>query len=85
MIFNETDLVDLKGDVKIVGSDGSTFYGDQLYWDQKAKWIFTDNAFRTNLKNNNRTSGKILDSNEKLTDALVRGASDEFYIKPKDE
>jgi LPS export ABC transporter protein LptC len=85
VIFNETDLVDLKGDVKIVGSDGSTFYGDQLYWDQKAKWIFTDNPFRTNLKNNNKTSGKILDSNEKLTNALVRGASDEFYIIPKDE
>lgn len=85
IIFNQTDLVDLQGDVRIIASDGSTFYGDQLYWDQRAQWIFTDHSFRTDLKNNNKTSGDILDSNEKLTEALVRNSSDVYYIKPKDE
>ncbi len=85
VMFSETDLVDLKGNVRIVGSDGSTFYGDQLYWDQKARWIFTDRSFRTDLTNNNKTSGDILDSNEKLTKALVRNSSDVYYVKPEDE
>lgn len=85
VIYSETDLVDMVGNVKIVSADGSTFYGDQLYWDQKAKWILTNQPFRSELTNNNRTSGDILDSNEKLTNAIVRNASDSFYVKPKDE
>ncbi len=85
VIFSESDLVDLKGNVKIVGTDGSTFFGDQLYWDQKSQWIFTDKSFRTDLTNNNETSGDILDSNEKLTKALVRNSSDVYYVKPEDE
>jgi LPS export ABC transporter protein LptC len=85
VIFPGTDLVDMNGNVKIVAADGSTFYGQQLYWDQKAKWILTDQPFRTELNNNNRTTGDILDSNQKLSNALVRNASDQFYVKPKDE
>jgi LPS export ABC transporter protein LptC len=85
VIFTGTDLVDMNGNVKIVAADGSTFYGQQLYWDQKAKWILTDQPFKTELNNNNRTTGDILDSNQKLSNALVRNASDQFYVKPKDE
>lgn len=85
VLFTETDLVDMNGNVKIVSADGSTFYGQQLYWDQRAKWILTNQPFRTELNNNNRTTGDILDSNEKLSNALVRNASDQFYVKPKDE
>ncbi len=83
--FNETSLIDLQGNVVITTSEGNTFYGDQLYWDRKSKWIFTDKAFRTDLVNNSKTAGDILDSNERLTNAAVRNARDMYYIKPKDE
>ncbi len=85
VIFNETDLVDMTGNVKIVAADGNTFYGEQLYWDQRSKWIFTGQPFRTELNNNNRTTGTILDANENLTIAFVRYANDTFYIQPKNE
>ncbi len=83
--YNETNLVDLQGNVKIVTSEGNTFYGDQLYWDRKSKWIFTDQPFRTDLVNSSKTAGDIIDSNERLTNASVRNARDAYYIKPKDE
>jgi hypothetical protein len=35
---------------------------------KRAKWILTNQPFRTEL-NNNRTTGDILDSNEKLSNA----------------
>ncbi|KQC34433.1 hypothetical protein AAU57_00150 [Nonlabens sp. YIK11] len=85
VIYNDTDLVDLIGNVTIVTSDGNTFYGDQLYWDQKSKWIFTNEPFNTDLKNSSKTSGDIIDSNEKLTQALVRNARDQYYVKPINE
>jgi hypothetical protein len=36
---------------------------------KRAKWILTNQPFRTELNNNNRTTGDILDSNEKLSNA----------------
>ena len=84
VIYNETDLVDLTGNVVIETTDGNKFYGDQLYWDQKSKWIFTNQPFRTELNNSSQTSGDIIDSNEKLTEALVRNARDQYYVKPTD-
>jgi len=86
VIYNETNLVDLTGNVKIVTSDGNTFYGEQLYWNQDAKWIFTDQPFRTDLKEKGKTSGDILDSSEQLgSKALVRNARDVYYIKTTNE
>jgi len=84
VIYNETNLVDLVGNVVIVTTDGSTFLGDQLYWDQSAQWLFTDKPYKGFI-NKSQVSGDIIDSNEKLTKALVRNASDAYYIKPTNE
>lgn len=83
--YRETNLTDLIGNVEIETTDGNKFYGEQLYWDQNSEWIFTNKSFRTELTNSSATSGDIIDSNEKLTEALVRNASDAYYIKPTDE
>jgi LPS export ABC transporter protein LptC len=85
VMYQETDLVDLQGNVRIVSHDGNTFNGDQLYWDQNAEWIFTDQSFTTNLPETGRTSGDILDSNESLNKALVRNSSDVYYVQPSEQ
>lgn len=81
IMYSESDLVDLRGNVTIINHDGNTFNGTQLYWDQTAQWIFTDNAFTTNLKSAS-TSGKMLDANENLEETIVRDNDDQFYRKP---
>lgn len=78
IMYNDSDLVDLKGAVTIIDSDGNTFNGEQLYWDQKSKWIFTDKTFSTNLKNA-VTSGDMLDANEGYKKITVRNSNDQFY------
>ena len=86
IVYTETNLVNLEGNVKILTTDGNTFYGEQLYWDQNAKWIFTDQPFRTELSNSSKTSGNILDSSQEFgIKAVVRDASDLYYVKPTDE
>lgn len=78
IMYSESDLVDLKGNVTIINHDGNTFHGSQLYWDQQAKWIFTDESFNTVLKNA-VTSGKMLDADEDLGKTIVRNNNDQFY------
>ncbi len=89
--YDLTDIVDLRGNVRIIRADGNTFAGDQLYWDQSDKWIFTNQAFETRLKDAEtqadlgNTSGTVLDSDENLKLVQVRKADDAFLINQDNE
>ncbi|AGC77124.1 DUF1239 domain containing protein [Nonlabens dokdonensis DSW-6] len=86
-LYDETNLIDLRDNVKIVTSDGNIFMGDQLYWDQKAKWIFTNQEFETSIVNSEdnqnigKTTGTVLDANENLKKLIARDPDDTFVPK----
>ncbi len=44
--FKQTNIIDLKGNVKINSQDGQTLETDQLYFDQKNEWFFTEKSFK---------------------------------------
>ena len=44
--FKSTNIIDLKGNVKINSQDGQTLETDQLYFDQKNEWFFTEKSFK---------------------------------------
>lgn len=44
-VFARTSLVNLIGSVRIDMPDGKRLETDQLYWDRKENWIFTDGSF----------------------------------------
>ncbi len=44
--YKPTNIIDLKGNVKINSQDGQTLETDQLYFDQKNEWFFTENSFK---------------------------------------
>lgn len=44
--FKNTDLIDLQGDVQIWNDDGSRLETEQLYFDQKNEWFFTEKKFK---------------------------------------
>ena len=45
ILYNNTGIIDLQGNVMLKGSDGSTLETPQLYWDADAEWIFTEETF----------------------------------------
>lgn len=45
VIYPETKLIDLQGDVNVVTSDGKRLKAPQLYFDQVNNWIFTEREF----------------------------------------
>nr|WP_282097935.1 LPS export ABC transporter periplasmic protein LptC [Sinomicrobium weinanense] len=45
IIYQATDMTDLRGNVILHTHDGKKLETSQLYWDQKNKWVFTKERF----------------------------------------
>jgi len=70
IVYNETDLMDLQGQVVIATKDNDTLFAEQLFYDQKKEWLFTNKpvTFRTGL---DLIHGNGFDSDTKFTNAEV--------------
>ena len=44
--YANTDIIDLQGNVKITSSDGNVLETEQLYYDQKNEWFYTEKYFK---------------------------------------
>lgn len=44
--YAKTDIIDLQGNVKITSNDGKLLQTEQLYYDQKNEWFFTEKHFK---------------------------------------
>lgn len=44
--FKNTELIDLQGSVKITNETGQLFETDQLYFDQKNEWFYTEKKYK---------------------------------------
>lgn len=44
--YAKTDIIDLQGNVKITSSDGNVLQTDQLFYDQKNEWFYTEKNFK---------------------------------------
>ena len=45
LLYNATDLIDLRKNVVLTSSDGSLLKTDQLFWDASNEWLFTERPF----------------------------------------
>jgi LPS export ABC transporter protein LptC len=70
--YEETSLVDLRKNVKLLTSDSLELMADQIFWDQKNKWVFTDQPYRIRFKDGSYNDGQGFDSNEDFTTFLSR-------------
>jgi len=46
--YKLTNIIDLEGNVKITSQDGQILETEQLYFDQKNEWFFTEKSFKFN-------------------------------------
>jgi len=68
MVYSQTNLIDLQGNVVIESYDGKKLETPQLYWDRKNKWIFTENKFTyTNPADGTIMDGEGMDFNRDFT------------------
>lgn len=66
ILYNQTKIVDLQGNVLLLSHDGSRLETDQMYWDSEKEWLFTEQPFT--FKNVNYDIAAIrLDTNKEFT------------------
>ncbi len=64
IIYSNTSLIDLRGNVILETHDGKLLEAPQLYYDQTNEWIFTQNRFKyTNPEDGTVMDGEGMDFN----------------------
>lgn len=64
IIYSNTNLLDLQGNVTLTTYDGKKLEAPQLYWDRKQDWIFTQQKFKfTNPEEGTIMDGEGMDFN----------------------
>lgn len=57
--YKQTNIIDLQGKVKITSEDGQVLETEQLYFDQKNQWFYTEKKFKLTDANNTSTGQGI--------------------------
>ena len=63
--YGETDVIDLQGNVVLSTHNKDTLYAEQLYYDQKREWLFTNQPVTLKF-GRNRQNGNGFDSDSKF-------------------
>jgi LPS export ABC transporter protein LptC len=68
IVYSQTNLIDLRGNVVLESHDGKKLETDQLYFDRKNNWIFTEASFKyTNPEDRTVMDGEGMDFNKDFT------------------
>lgn len=65
--FKGTNIIDLRGNVKITSEAGERLETEQLYFDQKNEWFFTEKNFKFTDPKGSSTTGQGIDFNKDFT------------------
>jgi len=66
ILYNDTRLIDLKGNVRLKSHDGSLLTTSQLFWDAELEWLFTEKPF--SFEDNDYNFDALrLDTNKEFT------------------
>mgnify|MGYP002044527700 CR=1 FL=1 len=66
ILYSDTKLIDLKGNVRLKSHDGSVLTTTQLFWDAESEWLFTEQPFRFEDSDYNFEALR-LDTNKEFT------------------
>ena len=70
IVYSDTDLIDMRDNVVITTHDNSVLKTDQLYYDKKKNWLFTNVPVEFKTKQD-LIKGNGFDSDSKFTNAEV--------------
>jgi LPS export ABC transporter protein LptC len=85
VIYDETGLIDLQGNVIVVTKDSTRLMAEQLYWDQNNNWVFTDEPNTIRFKNGALNEGRGFDSNQEFSNFRSRSNVGVQIIEEKEK
>lgn len=79
IVYNDTDIIDLRGNVIIAMSTKDTLFTEQLYYNKENNWLF--NNIKATLKSRDYvTNGVGFDSNDDFTNAQILEVTGQFAV-----
>lgn len=70
--YEQSGLVDLQGNVKIVTGDSTVLTARQLYWDQNRQWLFTDLDYTLKMNDGTINNGNGFDARQNFDNFISR-------------
>lgn len=67
IFYEETGLIDMRGNVDIKTADSTHLMAKQLYWDQSINWVFTDQPYKSILPDGTVNEADGFDANQDFT------------------
>lgn len=83
--YDNTGIVDLRDNVVLITHDSLVLRADQLYWDQKNEWVFTNKPYQIEFKDGSYNDGAWFDSSQDFTTFLSRKNAGVQLIDTKKE
>ena len=83
--YENTGIIDMRDDVVLVTHDSLVLRADQLYWDQKNQWVFTNQPYQIEFKDGSYNDGAWFDSSQDFTTFLSRKNAGVQLIDTKKE
>ena len=84
IVYSETDLIDLQGNVILATHSKDTLFAEQLYYDQKTEWLFTNTPV-TLRSGNEIQHGNGFDSDSDFENFQVLDVNGVVYLDDEDK
>lgn len=81
IVYNVTDLIDLQGNVILITPQNDSLFAEQLYYDQKNKWLFSNLPVRLKSVTANNGHGDIFDSDTKFKNYTILEGRGDMILK----
>lgn len=79
--YSRTELIDLRGNVTIITHEGNKLEADQLYYDQKNDWFYTEGRYKISDNDQSFTQGVGLDSDSRFSIVTAKNSYAESIKK----
>ncbi len=80
IIYVNTGLIDLQGNVVITTHDGNVLKTEQLYYDQKDEWLFSNHFVEVSGNDNSLMKGNVFDANSDFSLVNIYEMHDSFMV-----
>jgi len=81
IVYNVTDLIDLQGNVILITPQNDSLFAEQLYYDQKNEWLFSNLPVRLKSVTANNGHGDIFDSDTKFKNYTILEGRGDLILK----
>jgi len=81
LVYSETDLIDLQGNVILITPEKDSLFAEQMYYDQKQEWLFSNLPVSLKSATANSGNGDIFDSDTAFKNYTILEGRGDMILK----